>query len=145
MDLKTYKTKIREKNPNIDLEIKQDLAYQIGREIERNRVERNLTQLQLAEAIGTKQSGISRLENGAQLPNLTTLKKIADHFKTYLEVRFGNPNFFTAINDQEVSEKLIPSFIQRNDLSIKSASSDANTESPKERLGTITGYSYIRV
>ena len=42
------------------------------------REKRNLTQKQLAELLGVKQSHISRWESGVYLPNATTLKKMAD-------------------------------------------------------------------
>lgn len=46
--------------------------------IKEMRVKRNLTQKQLAELLGVKQSNISRWEAGTYQPNATTLKKMAD-------------------------------------------------------------------
>ncbi len=48
------------------------LSYQISR----LRLLRNLTQEELAEKIGTKQSSISRLENGKSKPNLGFLERV---------------------------------------------------------------------
>lgn len=42
------------------------------------RKKRGLTQKQLAELLGVKQSNISRWESGVYLPNAATLKKMAD-------------------------------------------------------------------
>lgn len=41
------------------------------------RIKANLTQKQLAELMGTKQSAIARLEGGRQMPTLETLQKLA--------------------------------------------------------------------
>lgn len=46
--------------------------------IKKMREKRNLTQKQLAELLGVKQSNISRWEAGTYQPNATTLKKMAD-------------------------------------------------------------------
>lgn len=56
---------------NADIEVR--LAIQIAKARERAR----LTQAQLAEAIGTTQSVISRIERAAQNLTLETLSKIA--------------------------------------------------------------------
>ena len=46
--------------------------------IKEMRIKRGLTQKQLAELLGVKQSNISRWEAGTFQPNATTLKKMAD-------------------------------------------------------------------
>ena len=46
--------------------------------IKKMREKRGLTQKQLAELMGVKQSNISRWEAGTYQPNATTLKKMAD-------------------------------------------------------------------
>lgn len=43
----------------------------------RYRIEHNLTQEQLAQAMGTSASAISRLESGQHQPNLDTLRRFA--------------------------------------------------------------------
>lgn len=52
------------------------------------RKEKRLTQKDLAEKIGTKQSVISRLEKGHANPTVTFLKKLAQALHTNLEIRF---------------------------------------------------------
>lgn len=59
-------------------------AYQIAR----LRIERGLTQAELAKAVGTRQSGIARLENGKHDPRLSTLRRVAAALGRRLEVRF---------------------------------------------------------
>ncbi len=51
-----------------------DLAWMLVR----HRMERGLTQQQLAAEIGTSYSQISRIESGTHTPNLDTLMRIAD-------------------------------------------------------------------
>src|SRR5215207_5074673 len=49
----------------------------VGQEVRRLREERELNQAQLAVLIGTGPAAISRIENGRQSPNSTTLEKLA--------------------------------------------------------------------
>jgi len=56
-------------------------------EIKTARKENHLTQHELAELIGTKQSNISRLESGGYNPSLEFLGKIAGAMGKKLEVR----------------------------------------------------------
>ena len=48
-----------------------------GYQVARLRMQHGLTQAQLAELVGTRQSSIARLENGASTPSLSFLNKIA--------------------------------------------------------------------
>jgi transcriptional regulator with XRE-family HTH domain len=51
--------------------------YQIAREIIRLRIERGLTQQDLAARAGTKQANISRLENAVGSPSVALLLRVA--------------------------------------------------------------------
>jgi ribosome-binding protein aMBF1 (putative translation factor) len=51
--------------------------YEIISAIIRKRLEKNMSQKQLAEKMGTKQSALSRLESGTYNPSLAFLKKVA--------------------------------------------------------------------
>jgi DNA-binding XRE family transcriptional regulator len=59
-------------------------AYQIAR----LRIERGLTQAQLAELVGTKQPSIARLERGDREPTLSFLRKLAAALGVRLEINF---------------------------------------------------------
>jgi transcriptional regulator with XRE-family HTH domain len=50
-------------------------------------VEKNITQKELAELIGTKQSNISRFESGNYNPTIEFLNKMAHAVGKQLEVR----------------------------------------------------------
>lgn len=63
------------------------VEYQVIREIINARKELNLTQEQLAQLVGTKQSNISRLESGEYNPTLEFLGKVAQVMGKTLEVR----------------------------------------------------------
>lgn len=52
-------------------------AKKLGKKIKLARVENDLTQAQLADAIETKQKSISRYETGLSVPTLVVLEKIA--------------------------------------------------------------------
>lgn len=52
-------------------------AKKLGKKIKLARVEHDMTQVQLAEAIGAMQRSISRYETGMTLPSLETLEKIS--------------------------------------------------------------------
>ena len=51
-------------------------AKKLGKRIKLARIEQDMTQGELAEAIKTKQKSISRYETGMSIPSLETLEKI---------------------------------------------------------------------
>ena len=53
-----------------------------------NRIESNLTQKELAEKIGIRQSNISRIENGNCSPTVATLQQIAGGLGKTLTIDF---------------------------------------------------------
>lgn len=64
------------------------LEYEIARALIRARVEKGLTQAQLAKKMNTKQSVISRVENGRTTPSLSFLKRLSKVLNASLQVRF---------------------------------------------------------
>ena len=80
--------KIILKNKEVQKELKMnETEYRIIEEIITARREKNLTQKDLAELIGTRQSNISRLESGNYNPSLVFLQKVASAMGKKLEVR----------------------------------------------------------
>jgi predicted transcriptional regulator len=76
------------RNEDVRKELKNNEAeYKLIEEIITARQERNLTQKDLAELVGTKQSNISRLESGNYNPTLDFLNKVARAIGKELEVR----------------------------------------------------------
>ncbi|GHU99630.1 transcriptional regulator [Clostridia bacterium] len=62
--------------------------YELREQIITARQNSNLTQKQLAELIGTRQSNISRLERGEQNPTIDLLQKIAKSLGKELHIEF---------------------------------------------------------
>jgi len=58
-----------------------------GYQITRLRVQRGLTQAQLADLVGTRQPSIARLESGERMPSLSFLQRVADVLNARIEVR----------------------------------------------------------
>ena len=52
----------------------------------KERIKKGLTQEELAEKIGTKQSAISRLESGTYNPSFSFLRKVAKALDTRLKI-----------------------------------------------------------
>jgi DNA-binding XRE family transcriptional regulator len=57
-----------------------------GYQIARLRLQRGLTQTQLAEMVGTRQPSIARLENGTSVPSLSFLDRIAKALDARIEL-----------------------------------------------------------
>jgi len=60
--------------------------YEIIEAIIRKRLERGMSQKQLADKMGTKQSALSRLESGTYNPSLAFLKKVATALGTSVHI-----------------------------------------------------------
>lgn len=65
-----------------------EARYQLMMMVLRARNEEQLTQSELAERTGLRQSNISRIENGQSMPSIATLAKIAQGLGKRLEIRF---------------------------------------------------------
>jgi predicted transcriptional regulator len=77
---------LRNKKVRNELE-NNEAEYKIIEEIITARREKNITQKELAELVGTKQANISRLESGNYNPTLEFLTKIAKAVGKELEIR----------------------------------------------------------
>ncbi|MEK7470591.1 MAG: helix-turn-helix transcriptional regulator [Patescibacteria group bacterium] len=62
--------------------------FQIAKQVIKARIDRKLTQTQLAKRIGTKQPVISRLEGMDSMPTITLLKKVAESLGKKLVIKF---------------------------------------------------------
>ena len=65
--------------------------YEIIKQVIQSRSEQNLTQKELADRIGIKQSNISRLESGNNNPTLEFLKKVASGLGKEIHIEFREP------------------------------------------------------
>jgi len=64
------------------------LEYEIARALIKARIEKGLTQAQVAKRMHTKQSVISRVENARTIPSLSFLKRLAQVLNASLQVQF---------------------------------------------------------
>ena len=64
------------------------LEYEIARALIKARIEKGLTQAEVAKRMNTKQSVISRVENARTLPSLSFLKRLAHVLNASLQVQF---------------------------------------------------------
>lgn len=89
MDWEVYKKKLLSK-PGFKEALKEtELEYQIARALIKSRLEKGLTQKDIAIRMKTTQSVISRVENGRTLPTLSFLKRIADVLGLNINVTFS--------------------------------------------------------
>ncbi len=76
-------------NPAFEKEYKAlEPEYNVIQQIIKNRSELNITQKELADRIGIKQSNISRLESGNYNPSIDFLKKVAEGLGKELHIEF---------------------------------------------------------
>lgn len=64
------------------------LEYEIARALIKARIEKGLTQAEIAKRMHTKQSVISRVENARTIPSLSFLKRLAQVLNASLQVQF---------------------------------------------------------
>ena len=64
------------------------LEYEIARALIKARIEKGLTQAEVAKRMKTKQSVISRVENARTVPSLSFLKRLARVLNASLQVQF---------------------------------------------------------
>ncbi len=77
------------KDPNFKKEWDDhEMEYQLAMMLLKEREAQHLTQTELAERTGIRQSNISRIEKGQASPTLATLRRIARGLGKELQVRF---------------------------------------------------------
>src|SRR3990167_9710318 len=88
-DLDRFTEKLLKMDPSLQEEFdKADRAWDIAFQIRDLRQKAGLTQKQLAELVGTKQSNIARIENADYTRyTLTTLEKVTRALRAKLEIR----------------------------------------------------------
>lgn len=88
LDFSVWKKEVL-KDPELKVEYDRlQPEYAVIQAILDARVKKGVTQKELAQKIGTKQSVISRLESGRANPSVAFLKKLAQALNSHLEIRF---------------------------------------------------------
>ena len=89
MNFKEYKEKALKENPELYEEYKElEPEYELIKQVIKIRKDQELTQKELADRAGTRQSNISRLEQGEYNPSLKFLKKLAQGLGKELHIEF---------------------------------------------------------
>lgn len=88
MNWEDYKKELLKKHGFKEALKETEVEYQIARALIEARIKKGLTQKQLAHALRTKQSVISRVENAKTMPSLAFLKRLANVLGGSLEVQF---------------------------------------------------------
>lgn len=87
-DLKKTKESLMQ-NPGFAKEYERiQPEFAIMRAMIQARAEKNMTQAELAEKSGVRQSNISRIERGVSSPNISTLQQIAKGLGKELHIEF---------------------------------------------------------
>ena len=87
-DLRKYIDK-QMQDPEFKAEHEAAMAeFEVMRALIAARSEANLTQRELAERSGVRQSNISRIENGTSIPNIATLQALAAGMNKRLVISF---------------------------------------------------------
>lgn len=68
-----------------------ELPSMLARQVIKMRVDKGITQAELAKLVGTQQSSISRLESMTSLPSLSFLQRVAEVLDARIEIRL-TPN-----------------------------------------------------
>jgi len=90
MDYLEYRARRLGEDPELASAYEQEnLKREIARQVLLLRQARGWTQVQLAQALNTKQSVVARLESGSHRPSLSTLDKICQALGARLEVRLA--------------------------------------------------------
>lgn len=77
------------KQPGFKEAVKEtELEYQVAYALIKARIEKGLTQAEVAKRMKTKQSVISRVENARTVPSLSFLKRLARVLNASLQVQF---------------------------------------------------------
>lgn len=77
------------KDPEFKAEYdRQEPEFAVIKAILKARMEKGITQKELAEKVGTKQSAIARLESGNANPSIGFLQKVAGALGTNLQINF---------------------------------------------------------
>ena len=88
LDWEDYKKELLQKPGFRETLRETELEYQLARAIIEARVKKGLTQEDLAKALHTTQSVISRFENAKTTPSVSFLKRLAQVLNASLQVRF---------------------------------------------------------
>lgn len=77
-----------------------DSEFELADALIRARADAHMTQEQVAEAMGTTQAAIARLESGGTMPSTRTLRRYAAATGTRLRIHFEKPTGAPSVSDK---------------------------------------------
>ena len=80
------------KRININSMLENEIRNNFARNVKELRIDRKLNQIQLGEKLSYSSKAISKWENGDVIPDITTLKMIADFFEISVDTLISNKN-----------------------------------------------------
>ncbi|MCL2177347.1 MAG: helix-turn-helix domain-containing protein [Firmicutes bacterium] len=77
------------KDPIVRLEYEKiQLEKMLAKKLAETRIQQNITQQELADKVGVKQSHLSRFENGKHAPSLEFIQRVASGLGKQLHIEF---------------------------------------------------------
>lgn len=95
-----------------------------GFQVARLRIRQGLTQKELAKLVGTKQSGIARLESGRTEPSLSFLRRVVEALGGRLEVHIVAPEEVSVLEQASVSTVALDEAVGEEPMIIPPTESD---------------------
>ena len=89
MKLEKFRTQLDELKEYSEEKKELKLQFDLAKAVLRARINKGWSQKQLADAIGTKQANISRIEAGLSNPTLNLIKKLSAVLEINIEISFG--------------------------------------------------------
>jgi ribosome-binding protein aMBF1 (putative translation factor) len=86
MKLEEFRNRLEESKEYSDAKKELKLQFDLADAVLKARINKGWSQEQLAEAIGTKQANISRIEAGLANPTLNVIKKLTNVLEFYVEI-----------------------------------------------------------
>lgn len=90
MSLESLKNRLASQYPDFTLDLAEEAARQeVALKLVKLRLERGLSQAQMAEKLGLRQANLSRLESGQANPTVGMLGRIAEKLKKNFGIEVG--------------------------------------------------------
>ena len=90
MSLESLKNRLASQYPDFTLDLAEEAARQeVALKLVKLRLERGLSQAQMAEKLGLRQANLSRLESGQANPTVGMLGRVAEKLKKNFGIEVG--------------------------------------------------------
>lgn len=104
MKLQELRKELEESKNFIEAKNELILQFALGDAVLKARIKKGWSQEQLAEAIGTKQANISRIESGLSNPTLAVIQKLSNVLDFQVDIKFNE------VRETEFTQKSLTLF-----------------------------------